>query len=66
VDLEWKTAVVDHLDEQKANNTPSNLVVSCNDCNRARGSLLPFLRRMRTEAFPVFVEQMQAYRALPA
>lgn len=65
VELEWKTAVVDHLDEQKANNTPSNLVVSCNDCNRARGSLLPFLRRMRTEAFPVFVGQMQAYRALP-
>lgn len=61
--LQWQWAVVDHLDERKDNNEPSNLVVSCNDCNRSRGAMLPFLRRMRQDAFPVFVAQMKAYRS---
>lgn len=30
--------VVDHLDEDKTNNDPSNLVPACNACNSTRGS----------------------------
>ena len=55
-ELEWSAAVIDHLDEDKQNNVPSNLVVACNDCNRARGSILPFIRRMRPEAVALFCD----------
>lgn len=44
--LQWKQAIVDHLDEDGKNNEPSNLVVTCNKCNRARGAMLPFFRRL--------------------
>jgi hypothetical protein len=49
--LDWDTAIVDHLNEDGKDNAPSNLVVTCNGCNRARGSMLPFLRRLRPERF---------------
>lgn len=45
--LHWEDIVVDHLNEMKTDNTPSNLVASCNDCNRARGAMLPFLRSLQ-------------------
>lgn len=61
--LTWKQAVVDHLNEDKADNTPSNLVCSCNDCNRARGALVPFVRRMRADAIETFVRAMHLMRA---
>ena len=44
--LEWKTAIVDHLNEDGQDNSPSNLVVTCNRCNRARGAMLPFFRSL--------------------
>ena len=38
--LEWKGLsglVVDHLDDDKLNNTPENLVPACSSCNMRRG-----------------------------
>lgn len=62
-ELNWARAVIDHLDEQKAHNSPSNLVVSCNDCNRARGAMLPFVAGLTDAALPVFIERLIQYRA---
>lgn len=61
-DLEWSSAVVDHLDENKQNNEHSNLVVACNDCNRARGAMLPFLDRMTAESYDFFVKNMTKWK----
>lgn len=61
--LSWDDAVVDHLDENKQNNVPRNLVVSCNRCNRSRGAMLPFVAAMRPEAVSVFIERIMAYRS---
>lgn len=63
VALDWERAVIDHLDENKENNTPSNLVVACSPCNRARGAMLPFIKRMTDSAFQTFIAQASKYRA---
>jgi 5-methylcytosine-specific restriction endonuclease McrA len=54
--------VIDHLDEDKANNAPANLVVACNPCNRARGAMLPFIAGMTEQALQVFIDRVMAYR----
>jgi hypothetical protein len=61
--LDWASAVVDHLDEVKHHNHPDNLVVACNLCNRARGSILPFLKRLRQEGLAEFISQASKYHA---
>lgn len=61
-DLDWESAVIDHLNEDKQDNTPGNLAVSCNKCNRARGAILPFLKRMNEESFWKFIERAVEYR----
>jgi hypothetical protein len=53
--LTWKNVKIDHLNNNKSDNQPSNLVASCNDCNRARGAMIPFLKRLKTNAFDTFV-----------
>ena len=60
--LRWKVSrlsadavVVDHLNEAKGDNRPDNLVPACIACNRARGAMLPFLRRLTPQAFEVFI-----------
>lgn len=53
--LEWPSAVIDHLDENKENNAPTNLVVACNDCNRSRGAILPFIKRMKPGSLTTFI-----------
>lgn len=58
VPLQWKGAVVDHLNEDKADNTPSNLVISCNRCNRLRGAMLPFFRSLTPERFTELISLM--------
>ena len=47
--LEWPDIVVDHLNEQKDDNRPDNLVPACNACNRARGSFIGFMSRLQPE-----------------
>jgi len=64
VSLTWRSACIDHLDENKINNERSNLVTSCNDCNRARGSMFSFVGRMREDAVPWFFDQILKYRSL--
>lgn len=63
VRLTWRAAVVDHLNEDKADNDPSNLVVACNSCNLTRGGMLPFLARITEAAFPIFLGCVTSYRA---
>ncbi|MGP1677875.1 MAG: HNH endonuclease [Burkholderiales bacterium] len=64
VPLTWDDAVIDHLNEIKGDNAIGNLVTSCNNCNRARGAMLPFLRGMRPDALPVFIERAKAQALL--
>lgn len=56
VDVDWRTAVVDHLNEAKDDNDPSNLVVACSDCNRARGAVIPFIRKLDQRSFELLVK----------
>jgi len=60
--LAWSSATADHLNEDKADNRPENIVVACNDCNRARGAFVPFLRRMRSEAVGTFIDTIDLIR----
>lgn len=60
---EWSDLVVDHLNEQKADNAPGNLVVACNPCNRMRGGMIPFIRRMLPERVAEFVATLEHMRA---
>jgi hypothetical protein len=60
--LTWPDAVIDHLDEDKKNNEPANLVVACNPCNRARGAMLPFIAGLTEKSLQVFIERVKAYR----
>jgi hypothetical protein len=46
---DWPDLVVDHLNEHKADNVPSNLVVACNPCNRMRGGMIGFIGKVLPE-----------------
>ncbi len=54
--LNWVDAVVDHLNEIKDDNRSDNLVVACNDCNRARGAMMHLVGRITHEAIGKFIE----------
>jgi len=41
VEISWKTCHVDHVDEDRKNNAPSNLRVTCIGCNVMRGHNKP-------------------------
>jgi hypothetical protein len=58
----WATNVIDHLDEDRGNNDPSNLVVACNGCNRARGAIIPFVRGLDEEKLLKFIETLHLMR----
>lgn len=64
--LNWEEIVVDHLDDQKDTNTIGNLVPSCNNCNRVRGSMISFMYKLSEDKFQklfdVFIDSRQAYR----
>jgi hypothetical protein len=48
--LEWSSVVIDHLNDSKEDNSPNNLVTSCNACNRLRGALYHVLDKLRPGA----------------
>lgn len=60
--LDWPSTVVDHLNEIKADNRQENLVEACNDCNRARGAMVPFVKRMRQGAIAKFIDTISLMR----
>lgn len=60
--LTWSKIVVDHLNEKKADNIPSNLVISCGPCNRIRGAMVPFIRRMLPDRIADFVRTFDYMR----
>jgi len=59
----WREVVIDHLDSDKSNNDPHNLVVTCNDCNLARGAMLPFIKRLAPTRTQTLCDWMLLYRA---
>jgi hypothetical protein len=62
--LEWSGVCVDHLNETKNDNRLENLAISCNDCNRARGAMLPFIRRLKPGMIRTLMDWMLLYRAV--
>lgn len=58
----WDDVVIDHLNEDKADNNPDNLVISCNTCNRIRGSFIGFLRRVRPDRMEQVLELATQYK----
>lgn len=61
-ELTWESCVIDHLNEHKHDNRPENLLISCTNCNRARGAMLGFIARMKTDSLPIFYEAISEYR----
>lgn len=57
--LKWANLVVDHLNEDKSDNHPDNLVAACNNCNRARGSLIPFLKRLQPRSLDELIARIK-------
>ena len=52
--------VVDHLNEVKTDNRFENLVISCNRCNRARGSAAVILSRISPDRFEQLIDSLRA------
>jgi hypothetical protein len=61
-DLSWDKVVIDHLNENKSDNRLSNLAFSCNNCNRARGAILPFIKGLTDESVELFISSLKEYR----
>lgn len=61
-ELTWKSCVIDHLNEDKHDNRPENLLISCVNCNRARGAMLGFLANIKESSLPVFFKAINDYR----
>lgn len=66
VSLMWPDIVVDHLNEKKTDNRPGNLVVACSPCNRARGSMVSFIRRMQEHRIADLIETFDYMRCVEA
>lgn len=61
--LPWPHLDVDHLNEVKSDNTPDNLVVACAPCNRMRGAMKRFIRRMLPSRLSEFASTLALMRA---
>lgn len=62
--LEWKKICIDHIDNDRKNNNLTNLVVSCNHCNRIRGYISGFMKRIRPEVADEFLQSIKLRRKL--
>lgn len=60
--LPWDAVVIDHQNEIKHDNRPDNLRISCNGCNRALGSAIPFVKRIQESAMPIFLNRIHNSR----
>jgi 5-methylcytosine-specific restriction endonuclease McrA len=61
--LTWEDATVDHLNEIKDDNRIENLALACDPCNRARGQVLPFIRRLLPGRIRTLTDWLMLYRA---
>lgn len=61
--LSWENAVVDHLNEIKHDNRVENLVVACNECNRARGAMIPFVKSLSEDGVAALIKSFKFMRA---
>ena len=54
-EVRWDTLVIDHLNNNREDNEPSNLLISCNGCNRLRGSAKAFVERLTDDGYKLFM-----------
>lgn len=62
-ELTWESCVIDHLNEDKHDNRPDNLLVSCPRCNRGRGAMLNLISYLKPEVMDIFYKAIEDYRA---
>lgn len=60
--LDWQSAVVDHLNENKADNRLENLVVACVACNRARGAFLDMMVRVDSSKVDALFDMFRQFK----
>lgn len=56
VSIDWEVCHVDHLNDLKDDNRTDNLVVTCNGCNRLRGAIPNFMRRISPDRVNHFLQ----------
>lgn len=57
--VSWQSMVVDHLNGDIKDNRICNLVMSCNGCNRTRGSATAFIQRLTPVGYKVFMKSIE-------
>lgn len=60
--LDWKSLVVDHLNDKKHDNRKDNLVVACTKCNRLRGSMIPFIKGLQPHRVQELIDTFKFMR----
>lgn len=60
--IDWSTGVVDHINNDKVDNRPENLVVTCNTCNRLRGFMLGLVKTILPTRYDEFIDSIQFMR----
>ena len=60
--LGWDTLVVDHLNENKADNRLENLVAACTPCNRARGAFLDMIQRVDNTKLDLLFDTFRQFK----
>lgn len=60
--IDWSSNTVDHVNNDKKDNSPDNLVLSCSPCNAVRGSMQPFIKRLTTQGLEDFKKSLSYMR----